>query len=112
MEGDKPEFSSLRMSTAAEIPGHTPTGTPRKMLLSGASPHILDDMIKKYENIGRLFTLQVKALKVIIFVSLFCVFFKFLYHFCISVQSRVIVNIFMYKFLSFSGAAEMPVREH
>ena len=65
MEGEKPEFSSLSMSRVAYTPAHTPTGTPRKMLLSRASPHIPDNIIEKYENIGKLFTMQVKALKVI-----------------------------------------------
>ena len=83
------------MSRAAETPGHTPAGTPRKMLLSGASPHIPYDMIEKYENIGRLFTLQVKTLKVIKTCVPFLFFLiLFLYHFCTSVQSRVIVKIF------------------
>ena len=55
MEGEKPELISLSMSGAAYIPAHTLAGTPRKMLLSGASPHIPDDIIEKYGNIGKLF---------------------------------------------------------
>ena len=94
MEGEKPEFTSLSMSGAAYTPAHTPAGTPRKMLLSGASPHIPDDIIKKYENIGKLFTMQVKALKVIKMCVPFFKFFLFLHHFHTSVQSTVIVTIF------------------
>ena len=81
MEGEKPEFSSLSMSGAAYTPAHTPAGTPRKMLLSEASPHIPDDIIEKYKNIGKLFTMQVKALKVIkMCVPFFKFYFIFISH--------------------------------
>ena len=80
MEGEKPEFSFLSMSGAAYTPAHTPTGTPRKMLLSGASPCLPDDIIEKYKNIGKLFTMQVKALKVI----KMCVQFFYLFYFYIT----------------------------
>ena len=63
----------------AGTPAHTPAGPPRKMHLSAALPHILDDIIEKYENIGRLVNLQVKALEVIIFVSFFYITFALVY---------------------------------
>ena len=80
MEGEKPEFSFLSMSGTAYTPAHTPTGTPRKMLLSGASPCLPGDIIEKYKNIGKLFTMQVKALKVI----KMCVPFLNLFYFYIT----------------------------
>ena len=56
------------MMSRAGTPAHTPSGTPHKLQLSAASPHIPDDVIEKYEKTGELFHLQVKALKVIMFV--------------------------------------------
>ena len=56
------------MMSGAGTPVHTPLGTPHKLQLSAASHHIPDDVIEKYKMIGELFQLQVKALKVIMFV--------------------------------------------
>ena len=66
MDSDKPEMSSISVSqmTGAMTPAGTPASTLRKIHISPSS-YVTSDTIERYEQIQRIVTLQVKALKVI-----------------------------------------------